>query len=252
MILEIYDSARVYYGEADPRARRLYQLRNLIHNQLSQSVVGQIDSFLRDYPGVEQEALRETKRLIVAYYAVTAKSIAVASKKADLPGLEKFATELAAKKPTVAQLFELSTYGAVLRRALLDNGAILSARKAQTLVVLISISQYLSKELNGLRDLQSPQVSLALLNLIYMDEFLITDNWLYFTGQIEKSPDTRSAGAHLTDAISIANDTLIQAFEPSLPAWTAIDSKMQNFIDNTAKSSSLNTAAMIAEKVTKE
>jgi hypothetical protein len=87
-------------------------------------------------------------------------------------------------------------------------------------------------------------------NVVYAEGFLIEDNWKFF------AEDARTSGSPatlLTDVIEVASggegSTLYEAFAPAYQQWVSVEPKMQYFMDNTIKSSSLATAAAVAEKV---
>jgi hypothetical protein len=70
-IAELYEQAKLVYGANDSMVKSLYALRNAIHNQLSQGVIIQIDSFLRQY-GYGDQTLAEIRPILVSYYSVSA------------------------------------------------------------------------------------------------------------------------------------------------------------------------------------
>jgi hypothetical protein len=136
-----------------------------------------------------------------------------------------------------------------LRSQLLENGVIPADKKTNTLLVLMAASQFLNKELTSLKKVKSVNAIKIVMNLIYIEGFLIKDNWQYFASEINNAPDLSSAAAQLPDVVGIANDTLVQAFAPALDQWIQVEPKMQYFIDNTIKSSALNTASVLADRV---
>ena len=87
----------------------------------------------------------------------------------------------------------------------------------------------------------------AMLNTIYSEGFLIQDNWLYYQSEFSS---LEKAKATMPEVIEVATMTLQEAFTGSLEQWISIapDGKLEMFIDNTIKSSSLNTAALSLTK----
>lgn len=249
-IAALYDNAKAANGANDNKTRRLYQLRNAIHNQLSQSVIGQIDAFLRDYPKAgEVEALREIRGILVAYYSVSAKRIADAAKKMGEAQIQALAEAIAKNGSDAASNLKLSELVANLRTRLTQPGVIPYARKTDALVVLMTASQFLNKELLSLKSVKSLEPLKTVMNLIYIEGFLIKDNWEYFSSEINAASGPAAAAAQLPDIVGISSDTLVQAFSPALDQWIQVEPKMNYFIDNTIKSSALNTASVLAQKI---
>lgn len=251
LIASIYESARLSYGESDPRSKRLYDLRNAIHNQLSQGVIAQIDQFLRDYPayrGSGSDTVSAVRELLVSYYAVSAKTIVEAARKIGNSSLQAAAEAVVQNGSTAAGLLRLSQAGAELRSALMSNDLVATSAKSDTMVALLAISRFVNKELPSVREGGKDALK-AVVNLIYMEGFLLRDNWEYFMGDLDSAPDARAAAALLPDIVGIAGDTLTQAFSPALDQWVKVEPRMNYFIDNVIKSSALNTASLLAEKI---
>lgn len=249
LIAQEYDRSVVSRGEKDALTRRLYQLRNAIHNQLSSSVIGQIDAFVRDYPQYRNHAvITEIRSILVAYYAVSAKRVAEAAQRIGASDIVAVANQLQ-NGANMAGFVQLSQLVADLRTRLTTPGAIAWDKKTDTLLVLNAAAQYLNKELNVLKSVSGKEPFKIALNLIYSEGFLIKDNWEYFMGEIDAAADAGAVGAQMPDIIGIASDTLTQAFSPALDQWLLVEPKMQYFIDNTIKSSSLNTASLLVEKI---
>ncbi|HRO68330.1 MAG TPA: hypothetical protein PL182_12245, partial [Pseudobdellovibrionaceae bacterium] len=116
-------------------------------------------------------------------------------------------------------------------------------------IVLMTASQFLNKELLSLKSVKSAEPLKTVMNLIYVEGFLIKDNWEYFMSEIASAPNAASAAAQLPDVVGIASDTLIQTFSPALDQWVQVEPKMNYFVDNTIKSSALNTASVLAQKI---
>lgn len=233
----------------DPRVTRLYQLRNAVHNQLSLEIVNEIDRYLKDNPWYVREHntyLQEIQKILREYYSFTPMKIAEQATKAGLGNVKAIADQVTASGPTPQALLALSQAGADLRSNLAQ---VPYEKKAYALVTIAVISQYVNKEVNKMKTIPSKDVLQALLNTVYMEGFLIKDNWVYFSQEMNGAADLKAAGAQLADFAEIAQATLDQAFQPALKQWILIEPKMQNFIDDTIKSSSLNTVSITAQKL---
>jgi hypothetical protein len=235
---------------SDRRVADLYKLRNAIHNQLSQDVIGEIDKYLKANPWYAREgntSLQEVQKILRAYYSFTPAKIAEQAAKAGLSDVKALADQVTASGPTVAALLALSQAGANLRT---NMAQVPYEKKVYALVTIAVISQYVNKEINKMKSIDSKDVLQALLNTVYMEGFLIKDNWVYFSQELKGAANVKAAGAQLADFAEIAQATLDQAFQPALQQWISIDPKMQSFVDNTIKSSSLNTVSSTAQKLT--
>lgn len=233
----------------DPRVARLYQLRNSVHNQLSQDVITEIDRYLRDFPFYKAEGhtyLQQVQAILREYYSFTPKKISEQAVKAGLGDVKALADQATASGPTVPVLLALSQAGANIRANL---NQVPSEKKVYALLTISVISQYVNKEVNKMTSIASKDVIQALLNTIYMEGFLIKDNWVYFSGELKSAANVKAAAAQIADFAEIAQATLDQSFQPALKAWVSIDPKMQSFVDDTIKSSALNTASIVAGKL---
>lgn len=251
MIAQEYDRFKVQFGESEPSVRRMYSLRNAIHNQLSQAVLGQIDAYFRDFPWYRQRgytSLVEIQTILRAYYAVTPARVADLAKRAGASDIQALSTDISKRTLTTADILALSGMAANLRTAMFD-GTIGVDKKTPSLALLLTLSQYLNKEINSMKSVSSSDVIVSLLNLVYAEGFLINDNWQYFVSEAQASGDARTAAALLPDVVEIAHDTLLQAFAPSYDKWLSVEPKMASFVDNTIKASSLNTASTILDKI---
>lgn len=252
MIAAEYDSFKLMYGESEPAVRRMYSLRNAIHNQLSQAVIGQIDAYLRDFPFYRQygyTALTEIQGILRAYYSVSPARVAELAKKAGAADIQTLATAIAKKGLTTADVLGLSTMAADLRTRISTSGVISYEKKTANLALLLTLSQYLNKEINSMKNISSSAIIVSLLNLVYAEGFLIADNWQYFVSEAQATADARTAAAILPDVVEISHDTLLQAFNPSYDKWLSVEPKMASFVDNTIKASSLNTASTILDRI---
>jgi len=124
-------------------------------------------------------------------------------------------------------------------------------KKAATLMLIANTSRYLSKEISLMTSLESTKTVGLVVDTVYLEGFLIKDNWEYFKSEILAAADVASALNQIPDIIDIANDTFTGAFAPALSQWQTIEPKMLNFTDNTIKSSALNTASVVVERFNK-
>jgi hypothetical protein len=145
----------------------------------------------------------------------------------------------------------LSQKLAALRIAIADNKQIPYEKKTDNLVLMYMTSQYLNKEISSQRVVSSKDILKAVVHLVFSEGFLIQDNWKYFLGEIDGAADVVAASANLADIVGIATDTLTQAFSPAYEQWVSVEPKMNYFMDNTIKSSALNTVSIISKKIKK-
>lgn len=234
---------------SDQRVKRMYQLRNAVHNQLSQDVILEINQYLADFPFYEAEGhtyLQRVREILKEYYSFSAQKIVAQARKGGFPVVEFIAAGIARDGVTVTSLLQLSEAGADLRATL---GTLSVEHTTSALVTIALISQFVNKEINMMSVVDSKDVVLAILNSIYMEGFLIKDNWQYFADEVQAASDISGAVAQLPDILEIAQATLDEAFTPALKQWVSVEPSMQFFVDNTIKSSSLNTASILAEKL---
>lgn len=252
VVNQIYEGLLARFGQDETVVRRMYQIRNVIHNQLSQEVVAQIDGFYREFPWYRQESsdLDEVRSIVVAYYSVSAKKVADYAKKIGASDIQAQAEAMSKNGSSPDSILALSNMIANLRAAVATS-AIPAAQKSDALLVILTANQYLNKEILNMSSVSSKSVIKAIVNLIYIEGFLIKDNWQYFLSEVDGAADVVAAGALFADIADIANDTLSQAFNPSLGQWLSVEPKMQYFVDNTIKSSALNTASVIGKKIKK-
>jgi hypothetical protein len=251
MVAELFDAARLRYGEKDSSVRDLYAIRNSIHNQISPNVVGQISNFLNKYPGFSanfRKSLVTIQDIVRNYYNVGPQQIIKLAKTLEMTSVIN-ATQVVADEGFSAQrALDLSNTLTDVRTQLAEK-SLPYEKRAQALVLLATAAQYLNKELSALENPAGKEPLLAVLNLLYVEGFLIRDNWDYFRSEISTAGDTSAAIAMIPDLVEIATDTLTQAFTPALDQWISLEPKMQYFMDNTIKSSSLNTASILAKNV---
>lgn len=253
LIMIAYDEVSAALGTGAPMVRALYKLRNSIHNQLTPAVLGEIDAFLATYPEyrdlptvplppdetepVQRTDIDEIRKILAEYYSFSASKLSAQAGKAGLEDIKSAADLITRNGVSAATLLNLSAVAASQREIIAD---------ATALALLTNVSRYLRKELSLLRKVKSPEVAEAVLNSIYLEGFLIRDNWLYFKSEIVKSTDLSKT---LTDIVNIASGAPAEAFSAALGAWQSVEPKMQGFIDNTLKSSAVATATTIVQKM---
>jgi len=87
-----------------------------------------------------------------------------------------------------------------------------------------------------------------MVHAIYVEGFLIKDNWQYFVTESKQANPATLLG----DVIEVAGGpTLDETFGKSLAQWKLIEPKMEYFLDNTIKSSALNAASALIETLRK-
>jgi hypothetical protein len=230
--------------------RRLYQLRNAIHNTLSRDTIADIEKFKRDFPGVGTQILNSIQANLRAYYATSAGKISELAKALKLEKVKAAADPLIKGPVTPAGLLALSQQVAEVRASINDPKVFSWEQKTEALLLVANAAQYLAKEVNSMKVINSVDAIKVLLNTIYLEGFLIKSNWQVFAGQMENVDLTTASGV-LAKASVIAMKTTEKAFSPALEQWKVVEPKMENFLDNVIKSSSLSTAATVEAKLKK-
>jgi hypothetical protein len=251
LVAKIYDDAKIRFGDQDTGVQKMYQLRNAIHNQLSPEVITQIDTFLNNYGYLNRaygSQFAQIQDILRTYYRVGPKRISELARVAGVKEVQVAAEAIANNGFSAERALALSQSVTTLRTNI-TTAAIPYEKKTDALILMFSTAQYLNKELSNLSAVKSKEVIKAVINLLYVEGFLIQDNWNYFESEVDNAADIRAAAALIPDIADIANDTLSQAFSPSLDQWISLEPKMQYFVDNTIKSSALNTASIISKKV---
>lgn len=247
-----YDHFSQALGTRDPMVAAIYKIRNAVHNQLSKDVIRLIDNFDRDFPRYRKDGntyLFEVRKIIADYYSVGADKILAQAAKLDLVDVESTAQVVVKNGADAENLLELSKAIANLRKNISDSNQIPNNKRAQALSLIANTCQFLNRELSEIKRPGAAVIE-AIVNVVYAEGFLIEDNWKFFA---EDARTSTSPATLLTDVIEVASggdgSTLSEAFAPAYQQWVSIDPKMQYFMDNTIKSSSLATAATVAEKV---
>ncbi len=239
-INSIYESVKGHGGEV---ASRMWHLRNLIHNQLSSSVIDEISKYQARFPGVRKADLQRIKESLIAFFDFGALKITKVAQEVGQGEVAAAATRISKEGVNSTTLLELSNATANLRLNIV-TAAVPYDKKANTLRLMIGVTNYLNKELINLKTLDQA-AAIASVNLIFAQGHIIQDNWVEFKKLIAKGDDLKSI---LSVAIQAATESLKIAFEPALGQWITIQPSMVNFIDNTIKSSGVNTIALLMEK----
>lgn len=249
IIANIYDTFNLRFGTNDPRVKPLYRLRNAIHNQLSPAVIDQINAYLKDFPYYLEEGndqLLVVRDILISYYSFNSSKLAKQAEALEIANIKNCADKITSEGPTAENLLALSRAAAEWRSDIGTEKAPYN-KKAQILALLSNVTNLLNKEITNKKEIRSPLITEAIINAIYIEGFLIKDNWDYFKTEANTSSDP---AALLADVIDIGGEaTLTEAFAPVLNKWISIEPKMQYFLDNTIKSSALNTAAQTIEKL---
>jgi hypothetical protein len=252
LIASTYEYFEGVYGARDSRVTRLYELRNAIHNQLSQSVIDEIDRYVRDFPFYKEEGhtyLFTIQSILRNFFGVSPKRIGELAQKLNMPHIKALADQLTKNGPQLASLLELSMAVAEVRAAIGDSNAIPYDKKTDALLMIINTAQYLNKEVTSMKTITSPDVVKIILNTVYMEGFMLKDNWKFLVDELNTFTELGKAIDDIPDIVIFGEDTFRKAMEPALDQWITVEPKMQNFVDDTVKSSALNTASIVAQKV---
>jgi hypothetical protein len=290
LITLAYDEVALALGAEAPLVKALWKIRNSIHNQLTPAVIGEIDQFLKTYPeyrsieapptesipptaGPQTPAPRprtpapgefftaflafdgrtdldEIRSILVEYYSFSPKRLAEQAAKCGQKDLKAAADAIIRQGVNADRLLNLSALAAAKRELLAAGGSIPYDKRAEVLALLANVSLYVRKEISGLSNVRSAKVVEAAVNAVYIEGFLIRDNWVYFKTEIANSTDWAKL---LTDVVEIAGESSLQdAFGPALGKWRLIDRKMETFIDHTLKSSAVDTASLLVRRLKPE
>lgn len=239
------------WGVDQSGLNEMYKLRNNIHNQLSKEVVGELDKFLASYPSYRNDSyFPELRSILVAYYGISVGKISATAKKLGYNDVKNAADKVAKKATYLDGLVELSRAAADLR-ANISTDKVPYEKRGVTLAMLAETTKVLNKEIGSLKsaEAKNPKIVEAVINTIFVEGFLIKDNWVYFQKEATTSGDL--AGL-LSDIVDASTATLTEAFRPAFEQWSSIEPKMAYFMDSTIKSSALNTASSVIEKLRKK
>lgn len=251
MVAETYNYFVAKFGANDKRVMPLYQIRNVIHNQLSPEAITMIDKYDKDFPFYRAEGntyLFDIKKILVDYYSFSPNKISDLAAKLKLNQVKSAADTIVKDGLTLENLNTLSLNVADLKSQIQNTEIVPFEKKAEVLMLIAKTSQYLSKEISSLKKVDDVKVYQIILNAIFMEGFLIKDNWDYFKTELAAATNIGDAQKQMSDILSIGMDTLDSAFNPALAQWISVESKMQNFRDDTIKSSALNLISIVDQK----
>lgn len=246
MVAQIYDSY-ASWGAGSPGVAAMYKVRNAIHNQLSKETITLIDQFMKQYPEYASD-FRPIRQILVEYYGINAAKISAQAKKLNMADLKAAADKVSNKNTYLDGVLELSRAAAAWRSELVTK--VPFAQRAQAFALLADTAKVLNKEIGGMKpaDVKNAKALEALVNTIYLEGFLIKDNWEYFQKEMQTSTNPAQLLADIVDA---STATVSEAFGSALAQWVAMEPKMQSFMDSTIKGSALNTASATIEKLRK-
>ncbi len=254
LISILWDQYSRRYNSKDPILTRLYSIRNQIHNQLSVDVIPEIDQFIAQFPEVKRISgyndLLEVRKILVTFFSFGPEKLVTLAQNLGAVEIKNAAQKMMTPKPQMTDILALSNAVAELK-SIIGTSQVPFEKKSLALQVIFNASLLLNKLIIFNDSPVSAATVESILNIIYIEGFLLKDNWLYFKQEVRTKTDGLSALAILPEIIEVANDSLVQAFAPSLEQWKSIDPKMLNFIDDTLKSTAINTASVIAQRTGK-
>ncbi len=235
----------------------LGRIRNAIHNQLSPEVIDMIDAYVKRKG--RNSTLSKVRAILVDFYSFDPQKIAKLAEKLGLKEMQDAAIHLSddiAKERTssLELLSELSSHAADLKNKIGDAKVIEASKKTDALLLISYATQFLNSRLTNDKNYSVDEVvskvaAIAILNTIYSEGLLTSKNWVYFVGRVKKASSNADRAAVLSDATKIGIKTIMFSVQEALEQWKSIDPKMENFIDNAAKSSALNTASVVLLRI---
>jgi hypothetical protein len=153
------------------------------------------------------------------------------------------------KTSTPHGLLELSNALVAVKNSISDETIFPTERKVDVMILLSVGAQYIAKEINVMKRIDSKEALMALLNAVYIEGFLFRNNLAYFQNQINSATDVATAASVLSKVVGIASKTIEKGLSPALEQWKTVEPKMENFLDNVIKSSTLSAAATVDAKI---
>lgn len=242
------------WGANDVRVSRLFELRNLVHNQMSREIIGAIEQFLSTVPEYSEEGNTELQRvrdILTEYYSVEASKVVSLARESGNRQLADAVTLLVATvkgtDPYARQLLNVSRLIADVKSDLASGGYFRYSRTKSLLLISVA-TQFMSKEA---LDMIHPNTETAqiLLNCVYAEGFLIHDNWVYFRDELTAATTRLQIKNLLSDIIDVSNTTLTETMSPTLNQWVSFEPQMQGFSDSVIKSSSLSSLATFSGRI---
>lgn len=236
------------YAGGDGYLGELYRLRNTIHNTLSKDTIVEIEKFQKRW-GDASGRLNVIKANLREYFATGAKNVYEAAKRINATEVMNAAQPLI-KGPSNAQgLLALANALAAVRSAISDEAVYATEMKVDVLILLSVGAQFIAKEINVMKQIDSKEALMALATAIYVEGFVTKANLTTFLGRISSAADLSGAAEVLPRIVNIASKTIERAFSPALEQWKIVEPKMENFLDNVIKSSTLSAASTIDAKI---
>lgn len=244
-----YDRVSAKYGYNHSLSKKVYDLRNMVHNHMSPAVIPQITRFLNETPEYEAAGfteLRQIREALIEYYSIDPNKLLARARGLQHGPLEQALIRLQSDRSEAA-LLEVSKLVVNLKSEMVRHESF-RYRSTWALQFILSASQVLSRLALEVRD---PTLATAeiLLNSVYGEGFLITDNRQYFQTEIQKAQTPGDVKRILLDIVDISNTTLTQAMGPALNQWYQIEPRVRNFTDSAVKSSSLNALSIFAARI---
>ncbi len=248
LIKDSYDFFAQSWGPSDSRVRGLYRLRNAIHNNLSENVLKMIEDYLSANSWYGRDGhtyLQRIHRMLTEYFNASPEDLVTIANNAGLVNLKVAAEHLITAGVNAESLFLLSEALVEAKQELTTN-SIPWDKKAKALSGIASTCDYLNKETIKLGAIDSKTKGLTLLNMIFVEGLLIKDNWIYFYEEMNRT-ENESASSLMFDILDIASMTLDEVFGSNLTTWITAsgESSMEQFRDDTLKSSSLNSVSVM-------
>lgn len=236
-------------GYPNDFTKPLGRIRNAIHNQLSPAVIDMIDEYMSKYG--KNSTLIKVRSILVSYYSFDPSVIFSLALKLGNKEISDIAAALKNKAPSLDDLLKLSEEATKLRSSISNEELVASKNKTDTLLLLSHVSKYLSSKLGSetysKEDLGSVASMNVLMNSFFIEGFLIEKNWAYFKNKFSALASEKERAVLLAQSTKIATDTVLKSFQEPLSKWTQIEPKMDGFVDNVVKSSSINTASVILQ-----
>lgn len=258
IIAATYDYWLGVRGQGDAFVSRMYDIRNAIHNYVSEDIIGMIDRANKDFPWYEKEGndrLKKIKALLVSYYSASAKTVAAKASVLGMTSVVNAANAIEQNGVTPEALLALSQELANYRTNIGDMTLVPFKDKAATLQVLSRGAKLVAKEVNRMKEITNPAAIHALIDVIYIEGFLSLDNWQYFAAQCG---DIGSAAAAIDEVLATVTDpeysAIVTSFDPALNQWISVEPTLaqgekNGFFDSIIKGSSVGAAQTAITKI---
>lgn len=253
LISDSYDYFAQAWGSKDSRVRGLYKIRNAIHNQLSKTIVDQIDDYLAANPWYEAEGntyLGIIRDILVDYFNADPSQIAELAENvgADASWVAEAATVLAnSNTVTVVGLLNLSESLVALRNQVVGEQGVSYQNKAKTMALIVYVTDYLAKELLNFTSLDQNELAVIAVNALYAEGLIIPDNFDFIKNAIVGAASPDDAKSMLVMTLEVSGQTLQEVFKPTLDLWieASAEGDLNKFFDNKIKSSTMNSVSIL-------